>query len=350
MTPFLLSAPSLWAGKIIVGKRSSEFLEGSPLQRSVLPAALSSEDYPPLSNVKESGDGRHSLKSGCSCFGGCFRRCILKRDQRYMVAPDEDPYSTTVFVTAFFPSAGWRRATGVIIGNHSVALAAHSVRHEDENATEIITIFGMRQIKKCGCFCASKTLKDSARATATIPLFSIHPDYLRDPDSPHDIAVMTMNKPSLSNLNEAGVDSSSFSSAYASYGGVQMVTPTSSFKYGDGSDFTIADMYGSASIGIYDDTELQESIIRITGYPAYVGNSCSPSFSMYSMEGRIAAVRPSFLLYNVDTSHGQSGAGVWRGDEIIGLHTGEYDASLNKAVRIDQSVGDFLIRSLRLLD
>lgn len=350
MFSILLSSTPLYAVKVVIeGQHPKDFLETPFLQRSILPSLISSKK-PLLSDTKEAGDGKHSLKNGCLCLGCCSGKCSIKRDYRHIVNPDDNDYSTTVFVTTFFPSIGWRRATGIIIGNHSIALAAHSVRHEGQNATEVIVLFGMREVRKCGCFCISRNIMDRAKARATTPLISIHQDYLENPDSDHDIAVITFNKPPLHALSRAGIDISSFSSSYDTYEGVQVVTPSGHFKYGETIDFTLADKFGSAKIAMYEDGELRGAQFHMIGYPVYVGNSCRASFNMHATEGIINDVQQSLILYKASTSHGQSGAGIRCGDTNVGLHIGEHDAHFNKAVRFDQSVVNFLTQSVQLLE
>lgn len=347
MIPLMFSAASLSATRIIPGQKPRDSQEDRPLQRTVLPSPIASAERPLLSTIRESADTKHSVKSAC-CLGCCFGGCCGKKDGRYKVDPDgSDEYSNTVFITAYFPGVGWRRATGITAGRHSILLPAHAVRHEGVNATEVITVFGMRQVKECRCCFRSTTLMDKARAHATLPIFTIHPDYMADPDSNHDVAVMTFLKPSRESLLQAGVDISSFGSLYDSYGGVQITRDSHSFTYEGGTDFNLADTYGSANVGMYDDDVLEGARVSVTGYPAYVRKECGASFNMYSMEGSIAQVRPSVILYeDIDTSHGQSGGGVWRDGELIGIHLGEHSDRYNKAVRFDESVARFFTQSL----
>ncbi len=103
---------------------------------------------------------------------------------------------------------------------------------------------------------------------------------------------------------------------------------------------------GHATLRVLDHEDLQGQRITIAGYPAqksffdYLFRT--PTYDMYEMSGDIKVVDPNILLYDVDTSAGQSGAGVCSLNEdgmieCLGIHTTGSKLRGNGAVRLNQS-------------
>lgn len=103
---------------------------------------------------------------------------------------------------------------------------------------------------------------------------------------------------------------------------------------------------GWASLRAPEHNELESMHVSITGYPAskspFNMAFSIPSYNMYTMSGPIKKISKHKIYYNVDTSGGQSGSGVWRINqegkvECVGVHTtGGTKIEGNGAVRINQ--------------
>ncbi len=61
----------------------------------------------------------------------------------------------------------------------------------------------------------------------------------------------------------------------------------------------------------FDDKGTESLKVNVTGYPGDPGD-CK---SMYTMEGPVVNIGEDRVFYNIDTSRGQSGSGVWSKDE-----------------------------------
>ncbi|HQS83536.1 MAG: hypothetical protein B7Y25_05895 [Alphaproteobacteria bacterium 16-39-46] len=103
---------------------------------------------------------------------------------------------------------------------------------------------------------------------------------------------------------------------------------------------------GWASLKSPDHNELESMQVNVTGYPASKSpfNMAFhiPSYNMYTMSGLIKKISKHKIYYDIDTSGGQSGSGVWRINqdkkiECVGVHTtGGSKLEGNGAVRMNQ--------------
>lgn len=102
---------------------------------------------------------------------------------------------------------------------------------------------------------------------------------------------------------------------------------------------------GWASLKVCDDVVLEKETINVSGYPADKGflNILRnvPSYNMYTMTGPIAKVTKNKIYYRIDTSEGQSGAGVWVLNpegivECLGVHVTGHKLEGNGAIRITE--------------
>lgn len=100
---------------------------------------------------------------------------------------------------------------------------------------------------------------------------------------------------------------------------------------------------GYASIVVLEDEVLERSHVNVSGYPGQKGVVSTffkkPVYDMYTMKGQVTSVRKQKFHYGIDTSGGQSGAGVWirEEDDIIsccGVHVTGSKEEGNGAVRI----------------
>lgn len=107
---------------------------------------------------------------------------------------------------------------------------------------------------------------------------------------------------------------------------------------------SIGDYTGWALVQALDDKNLHSLKINITGYPAHVSPLSvlmkRPLYSMYTMQGSVQSVRKHKFYYNLDTSGGQSGAGVWTLNEegnvvCTGIHVTGSKLEGNGAIRIN---------------
>ncbi len=91
----------------------------------------------------------------------------------------------------------------------------------------------------------------------------------------------------------------------------------------------IGEQLGWASISVAEDLDLKKKNVNVTGYPATKGVLGTlfnkTSYHMYSMNGPIVSVKKHKIYYHIDTSGGQSGAGVWILNdgivECLAIHT-----------------------------
>lgn len=108
----------------------------------------------------------------------------------------------------------------------------------------------------------------------------------------------------------------------------------------------IGNKVGWASLAALDHDELESMEVNVTGYPLsktpFSVAFHIPSYNMYTMSGPIKKISKHKIYYDIDTSGGQSGSGVWRMNsegqiECIGVHTtGGSRLEGNGAVRINQ--------------
>lgn len=106
-------------------------------------------------------------------------------------------------------------------------------------------------------------------------------------------------------------------------------------------DTAIGNKIGHASFQALSEDTLRSAEVNITGYPAEKMLRGVPQ--MYTMAGLIDVVKSRNFFYNIDTSGGQSGSGIWideKGKVICcGIHTtGGHE--YNSAVRVTEEVVD----------
>ncbi|MBX9786427.1 MAG: trypsin-like serine protease [Alphaproteobacteria bacterium] len=170
-------------------------------------------------------------------------------------------------MTMVFPSGVEGRGTATLIEKNHLLTAGHCLYDKEEGGfiTEATIYFG----RHGNCF-----LKQSK-----IEKFIVHPEYLQN-DENYDLAVAKIS----GNLGQE---------------------------------------LGYASLVVPDDATLKNKMVAVTGYPGTKGlfNTLFdfPSYHMYSMEGPIVLHRKHKVYYHIDTSGGQSGAGVWtlNSEEIV---------------------------------
>jgi glutamyl endopeptidase len=97
----------------------------------------------------------------------------------------------------------------------------------------------------------------------------------------------------------------------------------------------------SLNVATGSDDVLRFRTVNITGYPI---DNKDKGGCMYTMGGMFKAVEPEEFVYNIDTSGGQIGSGIWsqRGQEpyyCLGVNTREA-ASGNRGVRFSRSKFD----------
>jgi V8-like Glu-specific endopeptidase len=144
--------------------------------------------------------------------------------------------------------------------------------------------------------------------------------------------------PSKTSIKLNAVSASSF------YGHPQYLENDDNYDFGIVKlEKNIGSKTGWAGLVIPEDNELELLNVSVTGYPASKGVWRTflkkPNYDMYTMEGPITSVKKHKFHYHIDTSGGQSGAGVWTLDkerrlECFGVHvTGSKDEG-NGATRI----------------
>lgn len=112
--------------------------------------------------------------------------------------------------------------------------------------------------------------------------------------------------------------------------------------------YKIGSRTGWATLAASAEEELLSKVINVTGYPTYKGivqflkykmlNNASRQ--LYTMSGIATSVKKHKMYYRMDTSSGQSGAGVWSLDrnqevECRGIHVTGSREEGNGAIRIN---------------
>ena len=104
---------------------------------------------------------------------------------------------------------------------------------------------------------------------------------------------------------------------------------------------------GWAALSVLDTKELEQLKVNVTGYPAsrgffrYLLNR--QIHDMYTMEGPVTSVKKHKFHYQIDTSGGQSGSGVWAFNnegqvECFGVHVTGSKNEGNGATRITPEI------------
>lgn len=115
---------------------------------------------------------------------------------------------------------------------------------------------------------------------------------------------------------------------------------------------TIGRKFGWASLKILEKTQ-KGMKIHISGYPAQKTFSSylthkKYEYALFDMEGSIKYIDDFNIYYDIDTSGGQSGSGLWNemnGDVYCyGMHTHGFDGeSSNRGVKITEEILSFLV-------
>jgi V8-like Glu-specific endopeptidase len=348
---------SVNAARVSKAHPPAEALDQSTFHKPILSSPNLQEEVKRTSDVKESGgDGvskrKHAVKSSCCCIECCTGGC--KQDRRQKVSPDDPLYSPFVCIMAYFPSKGWQRGTATIISENCLITAAHCLYNEGEYATEVMAFFEMREVVSAGC-CGCKTrTKDDLRAYITRPVCAVFPDFLKNPSSPYDLAIFTLKAPSIEDLTLAGIDPTPYATWDAKRDDVKILLEGTRHIYDELEGFSVGKRYGLLNFVEYAPEDLKGASVSITGYPTHVGRSCKEQYNMYSMKGKIRQTTEDLILHDIDTSDGNSGSGVCLtiGDEtaVVGIHTGEYNDSLNQALLLNSKAISFLDQYVRGFD
>lgn len=183
------------------------------------------------------------------------------------------------------------RGTGTLISPNCFITAAHCFHCEGVDASEVSFSIGVH--------------KGEALLKAKSYAFYVHPKYLVDEDSGYDIGLAKIDSP-----------------------------------------IPLGSTFGHASLRMYGIRDLHGMKVNVSGYPGAKTFKeilfRIPSYDMYTMEGPIKSVEEHRVSYALDTSGGQSGAGVWiQKDQIqpiecLAVHTSGDKVNGNGAVRINE--------------
>jgi V8-like Glu-specific endopeptidase len=151
---------------------------------------------------------------------------------------------------------------------------------------------------------------------STVKRFEVHPEYLKNEDESHDFAVLKLSE-------------------------------------------NIGLKAGWATLGIVEDFELRGMMVNISGYPGQKGFwdilSQKATYDMYTMKGPIAKVTGGKIYYEIDTSGGQSGSGIWVFDKdqkpiCIGVHTTGSKLLGNGGVRITKDNSELIQEWMKTME
>lgn len=115
---------------------------------------------------------------------------------------------------------------------------------------------------------------------------------------------------------------------------------------------------GWASLKVLEDKQLINLSVNVTGYPSPGDTHVEfHTYHMYTMEGQITTVDPYRIHYDIDTSGGQSGAGIWKiGSnnvvDCVGVHANGFTENdmHNNATRINIKNFDMITKWLKEME
>ncbi|MBS0186012.1 MAG: trypsin-like serine protease [Proteobacteria bacterium] len=216
-------------------------------------------------------------------------------DKRRLVVPFyEYPFVTNCYLESTFEEFGSCRGTATLISPYCLITAGHCLLYKRKFPKSIRCALGM----------SGGVAKD----ISSVNSFYVHPKYLESENPDYDIGIIRIGEP-------------------------------------------FGKKYGAMSLRELDRQELMEMRVNVTGYPSQRKFTeilfDRLSSSMYTMDGEIRAVTDHKIYYEVDTSGGQSGSGVWipnqeKAVECIAVHTTGDKVNGNGAVRINQESGQII--------
>lgn len=223
-------------------------------------------------------------------------------DKRLLVSSfDTYPFVTNCYLESTYDSY-CGRGTATLISPYCLVTAGHNLWHDQKFPTNITCLLGMKG--------------NMATESAVVSAFYVHPKYLESENSDYDIGIVRIEKP-------------------------------------------FGNTYGSMSLNVPDVKDIIGMAVNVTGYPAQkkfreiLFNR--QSTNMYTMNGIVRSITEHQMHYEIDTSGGQSGAGVWVKDQennvdCIAVHTHGNKIDGNGAVRITQESGKILTEWLLKLE
>jgi len=128
----------------------------------------------------------------------------------------------------------------------------------------------------------------------------------------------------------------------------------------------IGSQLGFAALSLIDPSQINLSLFRVhvAGFPAsktFRSYFFQQERCLYDMEGSIIQLDDKKIYYDIDTSGGQSGAGIWNlqtvgerlEDQIMlcyGIHTQGMDGIKkgNSDVRFTQEIMDFIFKNAKI--
>lgn len=224
-----------------------------------------------------------------------------------MINASKWPWSVHGYVESVFPNNVRCRGTGTLITKSHFLTAAHCLLYVNESKQT----FYPSQITFYADFDSRRKLAIRADSET----FYMHPAYL-EKDTNYDFALVDLGK-------------------------------------------DIGSYTGWASVETVEDTDFDQKIVNVTGYPAQktvldilLGRHTE---RMYTMSGPVVSTEKHKIYYNLDTSGGQSGAGVWYMNEedlvnVVGIHImGRSKVMGNAGVRLSLEnitlINDWLLQA-----
>ncbi|MBY0501621.1 MAG: trypsin-like serine protease [Alphaproteobacteria bacterium] len=211
------------------------------------------------------------------------------------------PWSIHGIVTAEFPNGILTRGTATLIDNDTAITAAHCLYFLDRSGPRHKFIPATRVSFSSGIVNGMSTWQANSLR------YYVHPEYINN-DEAYDFGVIKLDKP-------------------------------------------VGSETGWASLVDANDAELESKVVTVAGYPAYKGILSTllkrQVNKMYSMSGPITISTKHKIYYKIDTSGGQSGAGVWILNdsnviECCGIHVTGSKIEGNGGIRINAENFDII--------